>query len=84
MWFGDIEPLLLPLLDGIIEGARRPYDLGHLAHHGAAAFGVLAIHHLGFMLKIFSHKLKWGEIRRKASHTTINVKMLRKELGDRS
>ena len=39
---------------------------------------------LGFTLKIFSHKPKWGEMRRKASHTTINVEMLRKELGDRS
>ena len=39
---------------------------------------------LGFTLKIFSHKPKCGEMRRKASHTTMNVEMLRKELGDRS
>ena len=39
---------------------------------------------LGFTLKIFSHKLKCGEMRRKASHTTMNVEMLRKELGDKS
>ena len=35
-------------------------------------------------LKIFSHKPKWGWMQRKASHTTMNVEMLRKELGDRS
>ena len=37
---------------------------------------------LGFTLKIFSHEPKCGEMRRKASHTTMNVEMLRKELGD--
>ena len=80
----DVEPLLLPLLDGLIKGACRPCDHGHLAHHGASALGVLAVTTLGFTLKIFSHKPKCGEMRRKASHTTMNVEMLRKDLGDRS
>ena len=39
---------------------------------------------LGFTLKILSQSPKCGEMRRKASHTTINVEILRKELGDRS
>ena len=38
----------------------------------------------GLTLKVFSHKPKWGWIQSKASHTTINAEMLRKEFGDRS
>ena len=50
-WFGDIKPLLLPLLDGVVEGTRRPNDLGHLAHHGTAALGVFATYHLGLHIE---------------------------------
>ena len=35
----------------------------------------------GLTLKVFSHKPKWGLMRRKASHTTINVEMLRMKFG---
>ena len=38
----------------------------------------------GFTLKIFSHRPKWGLMRTKASHTTINAEMLRMKLGARS
>ena len=31
----------------------------------------------GLTLKVFSHRLKWGLMRSKASHTTINAEMLR-------
>ena len=51
MRLGDIKPLLLPLLDGIIEGTCWPCNLGHLAHHGASAFGMLTAHYLGIHIK---------------------------------
>src|SRR5215216_3603908 len=34
--FGDVEPLLLPHLDGLHEGPFRPSGVGELAHHGPA------------------------------------------------
>ena len=47
MQFGDIEPLLLPLLDGVVEGTFRPNGLGNIAYHGTAALGVFSTHHHG-------------------------------------
>ena len=38
----------------------------------------------GLTLKVFNHKPKWGLMRRKASHMTINAEMLRMKLGARS
>ena len=38
----------------------------------------------GLTLKIFSHRPKWGLMRRKASHTTINAEMLRMKFRARS
>ena len=35
----------------------------------------------GFTQKIRSHRLKWGLMRRKASHTMINAEMLRTKFG---
>ena len=40
--------------------------------------------HFGMWLKIFVHRPKWGLMRRKASHMTINAEMLRMKLGARS
>ena len=47
----DVKPLLLPLFDGIIKSTYWPCDVGHLAHHGAAALGVFATHHLGLRIE---------------------------------
>ena len=38
----------------------------------------------GLTLKVFSHRPKWGLMRRKASQTTINAEMFRMKLGARS
>ena len=38
----------------------------------------------GLTLKVLSHKPKWGWMQRKASHTTINAKMLKMKFGARS
>ena len=32
---------------------------------------------LSLILKVFNHRPNWGRMRRKASHTTMNAKMLR-------
>lgn len=43
---GDVEPPLLLSLDGFNVGPPGPVDVGKFAHHGAAAFRVLAFDHL--------------------------------------
>ena len=47
----DVKPLLLPLLDRIIESTYWPCNVGHLAYHGASALSVLAAHYLGLHIK---------------------------------
>ena len=43
---GDVEPPRLPPFDGFHEGALEPSDVGHLAHHGASALRLAALHNL--------------------------------------
>ena len=43
---GDIEPPRLPPLYGLHKGALEPSDVGHLAHHGASALRLAALHNL--------------------------------------
>ena len=43
---GDVEPPRLPPLYGLHEGALEPSNGGHFAHHGSAAFRLLAAPHL--------------------------------------
>ena len=43
---GDVEPPRLPPFDGFHKGALEPYDVGHLAQHGASALRLLAAHYL--------------------------------------
>ena len=50
---GDVESPRLPPLYGLHEGAFKPYNIGHLAHHGASALCVLATHHLRLHIEDF-------------------------------
>ena len=43
---GDVEPPRLPPFDGFHKGALEPCDVGHLAHHGASALRLAALHNL--------------------------------------
>ena len=43
---GDVEPPRLPPLYGLHEGALEPCNVGHFAHHGSAAFLLLAAYYL--------------------------------------
>ena len=82
--FGDIDPLLLPLLDGSLKAPVGHVTLGILLTMAPPHSACSLFTTLGFTLKIFSHKSKCGEMRRKASHTTINAEMLMMKLGARS
>ena len=42
----DIEPPRLPPFDGFHEGALKPKDVGHFAHHGASALRLTSAHDL--------------------------------------
>jgi hypothetical protein len=46
MWFGDVEPLSLPDLDGLYEDALGPFDPGKLANHPPPAVRLLAVNYL--------------------------------------
>ena len=43
---GDVEPPRLPPFDGFHKGDLEPCDIGHLAHHGASALRLAAVHYL--------------------------------------
>ena len=48
---GDIEPPRLPPFHDLCEGAFKPGDIGHPAHHGASALRLLAAHYLRLDIK---------------------------------
>ena len=69
MGLGDIEPLLLPHLDGVYKSSFGARNLVELAHHGAAALGMLAFDHLRLHIKDLAPQAEvWGDVEEGLTH----------------
>ena len=56
--FHDIEPLLLPDLDGLYESTVQPFNPGEFADHRAPAVRLLAINNLGLDVEDLETQIK--------------------------
>ena len=81
---GDVEPpRLAPLMVSMkVPSSHVTWDI--LPTMAPLHSAWLPFTTFGLTLKVLSHKPKWGLMRRKASHTMINAKILRMKLGARS
>ena len=80
-WLGDVEP---PDCHPFTVSTKEPTSqvtLGILPTMAPPHSACWPLTIFGLTLKICSHRPKWGLMRRKASHTTINAEMLRTKFG---
>ena len=81
---GDVEPPRLPPFHGLREGAVKPGDVRHLAHHGPSALRLLAAHDLRLHAEDLRPQAKMSLDAEEGLHTTMNAEMLRTKFGARS
>ena len=81
---GDVEPPRLPPFDGFHEGALKPCNVGHLAHHGASALRLAALHNLRLDTEGLEPQAEVGLDAEEGLTHEINAEILRMKFETRS